>query len=1101
MPKSLIPMTRFLTSASRTVQEVKQTTQYFDGLGRPLQTVAKAASPNGFDMVSPVVYDPFGREVVKYLPYVGTSNNGQFQTDAFTQQDKFMKAFYNPTNDVNGEKYFYSKTDYEPSPLNRPSKTYAPGNNWVGDAVGVGVQYLTNDALDSVCIWDIGFTSGNVPTYNGYYGGDQLFENTTTDEGGNKVIEYKDKEGHIILKKVQFAASPSQGSWGWYCTYYVYDDLGSLRFVIQPKAADWLKSNSWIFDNSVWKNSNIAKELCFSYEYDNRHRMIIKRVPGAGEMWMVYDFRDRLIMTQDSSLRAHGNWLYTDYDSLNRPVLTGIWTTTGDRAYHQNLALNSITYPAPASGYTILSQTYYDDYSWVSGSGSGLSSSMITTYNTNTSYFYTPDNTTFPFPQSIASTPFTRGMVTGTKVNVIGSSTNLFTVDFYNDRGRVQETQSTNYSGGKDTIIMQYSFTGQVLRTLTCHGKAGTNPQSYKVLTKNFYDAAGRVTAITKKMGNSLEDSITVNKYNELGQLVLKKIGLTRNSLTNYTYTSQPLDTLRYAYNIRGWLRGINKDYARNENSAVNWFGEELSYDFGFTATALNGNIAGIRWRNGNDGKQRAYGFAYDAVNRLTKADFTQYVSGTTWDASAGIDYSVHSISYDQNGNILTMNQMGLKLNTSSLIDSLVYNYNINSNKLNYVTDKKNDTSAHLGDFTEMNNNTTQDYWYDGNGNFTKDNNKNISGIAYNYLNLPNVVTVTNKGTITYTYDAAGNKLKKVTAEGTKTTTTLYLGAFNYVNDTLQFVMHEEGRARPSSFNDVDTFYYDYLEKDHLGNVRVVLTDQKRQDVYPAATLEKNANAFNTEQDYYDIKTADTIGVSRIASWNSTSGRNYLNNNGNPPYNNNPYANTSAISSVVYKLNGASGDKTGLGITLKVMAGDAVDIYAKSFWHSNGANPSNNYLITAALATFINAFAGTSAVANSEKGATAAALNGSAATTGGLNSWLGGVPNPSLTSVPKAYINWILFDEQFKPVSSGSNYDLINTTSDAVKNHHRTVSIASGGYLYVYCSNESNIDVFFDNLQVIHTRGAFIGDNGLLSVRFNNEWDKLQSIEFRRSRQ
>src|SRR4051794_25763249 len=138
----------FLNSGARTTKEVKQTTQYFDGLGRPLQTVVKAASPNGFDMVSPVVYDPFGREAVKYLPYVSASNNGQFQSDAFTQQDNFMKGFYNPTNDANGEKYFYGKTDYEASPLNRPAKTYAPGNNWVGDAAGVGVQYLLNDALD-----------------------------------------------------------------------------------------------------------------------------------------------------------------------------------------------------------------------------------------------------------------------------------------------------------------------------------------------------------------------------------------------------------------------------------------------------------------------------------------------------------------------------------------------------------------------------------------------------------------------------------------------------------------------------------------------------------------------------------------------------------------------------------------------------------------------------------------------------------------------------------------------------------------------------------------------------------------------------------------
>jgi RHS repeat-associated protein len=75
---------------------------------------------------------------------------------------------------------------------------------------------------------------------------------------------------------------------------------------------------------------------------------------------------------------------------------------------------------------------------------------------------------------------------------------------------------------------------------------------------------------------------------------------------------------------------------------------------------------------------------------------------------------------------------------------------------------------------------------------------------------------------------------------------------------------------------------------------------------------------------------------------------------------------------------------------------------------------------------------------------------------------------------PGLYINWILFDEQFKLVSSGSGFDLISTTPDAVKSHHSTVNITTGGYLYVYCSNESNIDLFFDNLQVIHTRGPLL---------------------------
>jgi len=1069
-----------LSSPYRVTQEVKQVSQFMDGLSRPIQTVAKQVTPNGYDMVSAQVYDQYSREIFKYLPFADTSADGNFNIDPFIKQSNFEKAFYNPTNDANGEKFFYGKIDVEASPAGRVVKTYAAGNSWAGRGVGVATQYLLNTAADSVCIWNIGYTGGAVPTYNGFYPASKLIETQTTDERGYNTVEYKNNEGHVILKKVQVASGSGaySGPTGWLNTYYVYDEVGNLRFVIQPKAVEYMRTHTWGFDGTSWSTSTLAKELCFSYEFDSRGRLTVKRIPGSGEVWLVYDQRDRLVMTQDSLQRGLGKWLYTDYDSLNRPLITGIWTTTGDRTYHQNLAGSSITYPTPSSNYTVLTQMYYDNYSWVSGSGSGVANFAYTGYNSNTNYFYTASDVTYPYPRTIAATNLTRGMVTGTKVNVVNTGAYLYSVSFYDDRMRVVQTQSNNYTGDIDTTITQYSFSGQVLRTLFCHGKGGTNAQVYKVLAKSTYDAAGRLIQLTQRTGVSAEVIIDANSYDELGQLAKKKLGQTRTSVANYSYTTTPVDSLSYEYNIRGWLRGINKNYANAVNNN-NWFGMELNYDFGFNGTLLNGNILGIKWRNAGDGAQRAYGFTYDGANRLTKADFTQNAGGGTWDVSAGIDFSVHGIGYDQNGNITTMRQMGLKINTSVLVDSLVYSYNTNSNRLNYVTDRMNDTTAHLGDFTEINNNTTQDYWYDGNGNLTKDLNKNIANIHYNFLNLPDSITVTGKGTINYVYTATGVKLQKIVNDTTtspdKITRTDYAGIFVYQNDTLQYVATPEGRARPKNINMTDTMFYDYFEKDHLGNTRVVLTDEKQQDIYPAATLENNTSAIGVENSFYTINMADTISTSRIASWASTTGKNYVNNNGNPPYNNNPYTNTTATSAIVYKLNGSTGDKTGLGVTLKVMTGDAVDIYAKSFWHNSGTL-NNSYPVSSALTNFVTAFAGTGGVVNAGKGSAttiATAINGNTADVGALKNVLD-TAKGSTGSTPRAYINWILFDEQFKPVSSGSGFDLVSTTGDNVKSHHNTVNIAQGGYLYVYCSNESNYDVFFDNLQVIDTRGPLL---------------------------
>jgi hypothetical protein len=161
---------------------------------------------------------------------------------------------------------------------------------------------------------------------------------------------------------------------------------------------------------------------------------------------------------------------------------------------------------------------------------------------------------------------------------------------------------------------------------------------------------------------------------------------------------------------------------------------------------------------------KRKYDFTYDAANRLLKADFTQYTSNS-FNQTSGINYNMKmgdginaNTAYDANGNIKQMQQWGIKGIGSVQIDNLSYLYQSNSNKLARVTDANNDAGTKLGDFKDGTNTGTDDYAYDVNGNLNLDNNKAISSITYNYLNLPSVITVTGKGSISYTYDAAGNK-------------------------------------------------------------------------------------------------------------------------------------------------------------------------------------------------------------------------------------------------------------------------------------------------------------------------------------------------------
>ena len=108
-------------------------------------------------------------------------------------------------------------------------------------------------------------------------------------------------------------------------------------------------------------------------------------------------------------------------------------------------------------------------------------------------------------------------------------------------------------------------------------------------------------------------------------------------------------------------------------------------------------------WKSKGDGEKRKYDFTYDAVNRLTSADFNQYTDGT-FNKNASVDFSVSNLSYDMNGNILSMNQKGWKITGSSFIDQLGYTYQNNSNKLAKVTDASSDPNTKLGDFKDGSN-------------------------------------------------------------------------------------------------------------------------------------------------------------------------------------------------------------------------------------------------------------------------------------------------------------------------------------------------------------------------------------------------------------
>jgi RHS repeat-associated protein len=490
---------------------------YFDGLGRPIQTVNVKASPAMQDIVHPIAYDEFGREPVKFLPYIGGSN-GHYKADALTDpiitfDDKTVSyragqqyAFYQEAVYINHDQFPYQETVFERSQLNRPLVHGSVGAVWQPNASTYETPtdnttrnaYTTNPESEVLLFtWSESVVSpfGLVNATSGsnmlYYPAASLFKVKTKDEQHNEIIEFKDNSGKVLLKRVQANASEVAD------TYYVYDVFDRLVVVIQPEGVKKLTS-SYFGKTDIEKN-NFLQTWAFRYAYDERNHITQKQVPGTGAVYMVYDDRDRLVLTQDSAQRSTSpyKWLFTKYDALNRPVMTGIKDTTVRLSQSEMQTVVNNFY---AKAWPKLYETYigtstgnihgYTNKSYpviTTGNLTVANSYLTVTYYDNYDfksllwgpYDYASDGLTetrggIIYPQPVAYNSLIKGLVTGSKVrvldnNVAAGNNWLATVNYYDDKYKVIQTISDNYKGGFDKVSTLYDFTGKVLENQLTH--------------------------------------------------------------------------------------------------------------------------------------------------------------------------------------------------------------------------------------------------------------------------------------------------------------------------------------------------------------------------------------------------------------------------------------------------------------------------------------------------------------------------------------------------------------------------------------------------------------------------------------------------------
>ncbi|MEC4048608.1 RHS repeat-associated core domain-containing protein [Flavobacterium sp. SUN046] len=436
--------------------------------------------------------------------------------------------------------------------------------------------------------------------------------------------------------------------------------------------------------------------------------------------------------------------------------------------------------------------------------------------------------------------------------------------------------------GGYTNSKTQYSFIGQVLHTETEHKK---NSSFVAITIKEdfVYSPQGRLIQHYHQIDDNAVELLGFNQYNNLGQLIHKRVGGANDV---------GLQKVDYSYNIRGWLKEINKLSDLTEtNVPTDLFAFKINYNsvdnnLGGTVMPLyNGNISETFWKTSSDNVTRKYGYQYDALNRLNKATYQK----PNFPVQVTNSYN-EEISYDGNGNILNLRRNG-ELDDQGMalqIDDLVYSYDQNNpNRLIKVNDLLNNPSGFSNDDVTDPNDMNDDYKYDDYGNMIRDDNKNIKSIVYNHLNLPVLIDFGALGRISYIYNAVGQKISKKVMDANLNTTveTFYVDGFQYKGDNLQFFPHTEGYVNCNApklllvptidgglqevylDDGTPTFSYVYNYTDHLGNIRLSYTKNPQSGAlsiieenhyYPFGLKHNNYNSdknmYAKEQEQLKIK-------------------------------------------------------------------------------------------------------------------------------------------------------------------------------------------------------------------------------------------------------
>ena len=577
-----------LDAATSSSSDVKQ---WFDGLGRALETVDMGAGESGKNLVTLTEYDQTGRTVKQWLPYAIDSSSDYVSPSTLKNG---IGTKYNSSRP-------YAETLYEASTLERTLKEYAPGDGWASHPKTM--EYLSNTATGVLACKVYGVSTANALTGgSSYYAAGQLFVTKAADEDGKTVYTFTDKQGQKLLER---AVNGSE----YLDSYYVYDNYGNLRFVLQPE----------------YQNTANTDLFAFQYKYDTLKRCTWKKLPGASGMTLEYDNSDRLIFSQD----GNGKWTWYEYDNLGRLTKQGENTSKaiGSSPYLQN---------------------YYDTYGFVGSTG--FTDSRFNNDQSGNSY----------------------GYLTGTVQEVFGQTTKIYTAYYYDNLGQVTKEVKSNLLGRYDVTETTYTLSGKPSTVTHTHTATGKTTRT-EVYTYTYDGKDRLTKVMHKLGTNGTEVALASYTYDTFGRIATKKLhGSSTNQLT-YSYniqnwltgisSSKFTQTLGYGSDYNGNISSINWNANGSSHSytftydgvnrMLNATHGTGAYTEKVTLYDKNGNIKALQ-RYGN-GLIDNLTYTYSG-NQLTKVeDATGNAAGFSNGTSAANEYT-----YDNNGNLTKDSNKGI---------------------------------------------------------------------------------------------------------------------------------------------------------------------------------------------------------------------------------------------------------------------------------------------------------------------------------------------------------------------------------------------------------------------------------------------------------